>query len=88
MAAVSETPDLIDLGSCPDHFVYSIAKVENLGTCSRVTFYVPRTIDGRRHHEVCLNLIVPNDQLPVIARLLQSVRPMGPDLAVADVVRH
>ena len=85
---MSEIPDLIDLGSCPDQFVYGIGKVENLGTCSRVTFYVPRTTDGRRHHEVCLNLIVPNDQLPVIARLLQPLRPIGPGLAADDIVRH
>jgi hypothetical protein len=62
---------VFDLGNNADVFAYGLACIENLGSCSRLTFYVPKTdVDGRVNNEVALLLIVPTDRVAGIAAML------------------
>ena len=64
-----------------DLFTLGIGRIENLGTVTRIVFYVPRVAyeENRPINEIVWSAIVPTDQLPVIAAAL--MRPAGKNLA-------
>ena len=60
--------EYIDCGYVVEAYALTLARIERLGPCTRLTFACPR---GRENLAV-LKVIVPTDALPVIAQQLAA----------------
>jgi hypothetical protein len=53
--------------------VHNIARVESMGSTSRILFCVPKSQDRETVNEVTLSLIVPTDQIvAMVGALMQA----------------
>jgi hypothetical protein len=54
-------------------FAYGLARVDNIGSCSRLTFYVlKRDHEGKPVNEATMVLTVPTDQIATMVVMLSS----------------
>jgi hypothetical protein len=70
--------ELEDHANAEEFFAYGLGRVDHLGTCVRLLFYVPRLCNGLICNDVIATIVVPKDQLCVLAAML--VEPPGNDL--------
>ena len=72
----------IDCGQVQDVFCAGLGRIENLGSVSRLTLFVPKQYaDGRTYCEATIALVIPNDQLAKIGSLL--LQPPDPPAQVS-----
>jgi|SRR6185312_10598391 hypothetical protein len=80
---MSETLELTGVHNLRDKYVTELARVENLGVCSRLIFSLPRQDGNDAYREGIASLIVPTASIPQIVQMLSkrptSIRKRTPD---------
>jgi hypothetical protein len=81
---------LDDPGNYVEVFACGLARIDDLGTCSRLLFSVPKIVadgrDGMPMNQIVLSLIVPTDQLALMRDALsQPVRAESIPKRIAKV---
>lgn len=72
MADAFESAPIVDCGQSVDVFAQSIARIENLGSCSRLHFTSHGTEqNGEKLRTVVARIVVPNEMLPYIIAALR-----------------
>jgi hypothetical protein len=67
---MSEKFELLDATGTNDYFVYGLGRVDHLGGCARLVFYVPKRCGDKVYNDVVMTVVVPTDQISAIAAML------------------